>query len=427
MNKFEYLVAACKAEAWRRLIWRISIFNVCTFPMGKEDPELYDLSYVDGLPHYWEEGKWTLIEGVEKNQEIFYAEDRFMLTPEMYPGLTESFETGVGRYVFNWIVIFFAFGTRLPYLKDAMSPLVYQSDMFDRCLDSEDDEPENDAAIRPSMIGRFNQGMHEIAPMCVAVAPTGTIRSLTVHPDTYKVRDALLLKHKDELDNPAVVVMIEKALDALDKEWLSGDQSIQFYASKKAVMRRRKLMLIYGISSAFTEGANYTLIPTSLVEDTGMDNLVAKFNETREGSFMRGAETAKGGEFVRIIQMIFQNHRIVDGDCGTKLTHALTVTEFNKRRYSGMNYVENGKTLELTDDVLKSKVGKIIQLRRPILCQQGHVDCCAACASANKSKEPRAIAADLGSGMSNIMLNAMGAMHGKETVVVEYDTLIHIS
>ncbi|MCT7476088.1 hypothetical protein N5V81_13980 [Escherichia coli] len=76
----------------------------------------------------------------------------------------------------------------------------------------------------------------------------------------------MLLKHKDELDNPAVIVMIEKALDELDKEWLSGDQSVEFYSSPKARMRRRKLMLMYGIQTAFKEGADFTLIPTSLMK-----------------------------------------------------------------------------------------------------------------------------------------------------------------
>lgn len=31
MNKIDYLVAACKAEAWRRLVWRIAVFNVAIF------------------------------------------------------------------------------------------------------------------------------------------------------------------------------------------------------------------------------------------------------------------------------------------------------------------------------------------------------------------------------------------------------------
>jgi len=279
------------------------------------------------------------------------------------------------------------------------------------------------------MIERFVSGLHELAPLTSGIAPTGTLRSLTVHPDAYKIRDALLLKHKDELDDPAVIVKIEKALDELDKEWLSGDQSIEFYNSPKSRMRRRKLMLMYGIESSFQEGGHYTLIPNALVEvdKAGMENLVAKFNSIREGSFSRGAETAKGGEQVRIIQMIFQNHRIVPGDCGTKLTYPVVITEDNVKRYVGMNAMVNGKLTPLSEEYLKQQLGKVVRLRRPILCQYGHIDTCTACSSANKGEEPRAIAADISSAFSNVMSVAMAAMHGKETVVHEFNPSIHIT
>ncbi|EAB7368891.1 hypothetical protein BZ973_01060 [Salmonella enterica subsp. enterica serovar Enteritidis] len=431
MNKIDYLVAACKAEAWRRLVWRIAVFNVAIFNEKGEPPEQYDLNYIDGLPHYWEneETKWVPIEGCKKDEELFVPEEQFELRPEMYPGLAGPIPTTVGRYVFNWIAIYYAFGTRLPYLAESRDPLAYRKEMYERCVEYDDTDPDNEDAIRPYMIGRFVGGLHELAPLCRGIAPTGTIRSLTTHPDAYKVRDALLLKHKDELDNPAVIVMIEKALDELDKEWLSGDQSVEFYSSPKARMRRRKLMLMYGIQTAFKEGADFTLIPTSLMEvdQTGMKYLVEKFNDTREGSFMRGAETAKGGEQVRIIQMIFQNHKIVPGDCGTKLTHAVVINQYNYKRYVGMNAMVNGKVTQLTEEYLKTQFGKVVRLRRPILCQQGHVDCCAACSSAHKAEEPRAIAADISSGFSNVMTTAMGAMHGRETVVKEYIPKFHIT
>lgn len=434
MTKVEYLLAACKSGAWKRLVWRMGIFNVCVFPTEGEGPSQYDLTYIDGMPHYWESsdddspGEWIAISDGVKDEEMFFPETVLALPKDGYPGLEEDITTTVGRYVLNWIVIYFAFGTRLPYLRDG-GPMAYAKVMYERCLENEDDNPEDEDAIRPSMVGRFVNGLSELAPMAKAISPTGTLRSFQVHPDAYKIRDALLLKHKDELDNPAVIATIEKALDELDKEWLSGDQSVQFYASKKAVMRRRKLMLFYGIESSFHEGTDFTLIPTALVEvdKAGMENLVAKYNSIREGSFSRGAETAKGGEQVRIIQMIFQNHRIVPGDCGTKLTHAVLFTQVNFERYVGMNAVVDGKVKPIDKDWAKAQIGKIVRLRRPILCQMGHVDCCATCASAHKAEEPRAIAADISTAFSNIMGVAMAKMHGTENIVREFNPQLHIT
>ncbi|QVW55627.1 hypothetical protein pEaSNUABM9_00031 [Erwinia phage pEa_SNUABM_9] len=434
MTKIEYLYAACKSGAWKRLVWRMGIFNVCVFPEDSEGPVQYDLTFKDGMPHYWESadddspGEWIAISDGKKDEELFFPETVLPLPKAEYPGLEEDITTTVGRYVLNWITIYYAFGTRLPYLREK-DPMSYAKVMYERCLDNEEDNPEDEDAIRPSMVARFVNGLSELAPMAKAISPTGTLRSFTVHPDAYKLRDALLLKHKDELDNPAVIAMIEKALDELDTEWLSGDQSIQFYASKKARMRRRKLMLFYGIESSFHEGTDYTLIPTALVEvdKAGMENLVAKYNSIRDGSFSRGAETAKGGEQVRIIQMIFQNHRIVEGDCGTKITHAVLVTDANAGRYIGMNAMVDGKPKMITTDWINGQKGKIIRLRRPILCQLKHIDCCATCASQDKAKEPRAIAADISTAFSNVMGVAMAKMHGSENIVREFKPLQHIT
>lgn len=431
MKRIEYLLAACHAEAWRRLTWRIGIFNLCEFPTAGETPEQFDINYIEGMAHYWDatENSWLPIEDVPKNEEIFIPEFKFDLPITGYPNLTTAIPTTVGRYVFNWIVIWFAFGTRFPYMAEGKDALAYRKKMYELCLENEDDDPENTEAIRPSMVDRFVNGLAELAPMAKAIAPTGTLRSFTVHPDTYKIRDALLLKHKDELDNPAIIVMIEKVLDDLDQEWLGGDQSVQFYASKKARMRRRKLMLMYGIESSFQEGTDYTLIPNALVEvdKEGLNNLVAKYNSVREGSYFRGAETAKGGEQVRIIQMIFQNHKVVSGDCGTKITHAVLITEANETRYIGMHAMVDSKLHLITSDWLRSQKGKIVRLRRPILCQMGHVDCCAACSSEHKAEEPRAIAADISTAFSNIMGVAMAKMHGSDSVVREFKPRIHIT
>lgn len=434
MTKVEYLLAACKSGAWKRLVWRMGIFNVCVFPEQGEGPSQYDLTFIEGMPHYWESsdddspGEWIAITDAAKDEELFFPETVLSLPKDGYPGLDEDITTTVGRYVLNWIVIYFAFGTRMPYLREG-GPMSYAKVMYERCLENEDDNPEDEEAIRPSMVGRFVNGLSELAPMAKAISPTGTLRSFQVHPDAYKIRDALLLKHKDELDNPAVIATIEKALDDLDKEWLAGDQSVQFYASKKAVMRRRKLMLFYGIESSFHEGTDFTLIPTALVEvdKAGMENLVAKYNSIREGSFSRGAETAKGGEQVRIIQMIFQNHRIIPGDCGTKLTHAALITEVNAERYVGMNAMVDGKPMPITAEWIAKQHGKIVRLRRPILCQMGHVDCCSTCASSHKAEEPRAIAADISTAFSNIMGVAMAKMHGSENIVREFVPRKHIT
>lgn len=437
LTRREYLFLACRNEAWRRLTWRMSIFNICRFPKDKE-PREYDITYnEEGEPMYWAVisddndtgtvAEWRKFADAKPNEELFWPEEELAVPQSELWGVDKDIISTPGRFVTNWIVLRFSFGTKLPYLVEGGSFMVYEKEIYTRCLKNEEDEPENTEAIRPSEVDRFMQSLYEVSPMCMAVVPTGTLRSLVTDPEVYRVRDKFLKDNADRLDDPSVIVELIATLESIDKKWLSEDQSIEFYSSKKARMRRRKLLLIGGLETAFREDGSYTLIAQSLAEETELTHAVERFNNVREGSFSRGAETAKGGEQVRIIQMIFQNHRIVPGDCGTKLTYPTVLNSYNRERYIGMNAVVDGKLTEVTPAFVEQNMGKMIKLRRPFLCQQGHVDKCEACTSKRKPDEERAVGNDIAAGASHIMLNAMGAMHGRDTVVAEYQPKLHIT
>ena len=429
MDRREWYVKACQAGAWKRLIWRLSIFTVSIFPEDKE-PDEYDIDYRDKDAYTYIGGEWVKLTGVPKDESIFVPETVITLNSDEYPRLKETIKTTAGRYLYSWMVLQYAFGDKFLYTNTELEPNEFSRRLYGMCLEYDDSDLEGkDVAdvVYPSQVGRFVQAVLETAPMCMGIVPTGTLRSLETHPDMYKVRDELLLKYRDELDDPAVIVKIQKTLDDLDAEWLSGDQSIDFFRSKKSRMRRRKLFIMHGIESAFRTDGKYDLITTSLIEGGDLNKLVAKFNSVREGSYDRGAETAKGGEQVRIIQMIFQNHKIVPGDCGTKLFYRAYITPINVTRYVGMTEVIDGKRSTLTAERLKSRVGKYVDIRRPILCQMPHVDTCAGCASAAKAEQPRAVAADIASGASNVMGAAMSSMHGSDTTVSEFITAYDIT
>lgn len=430
MDKREWLVKACNARAWDRLIWRLSLFTVSIFPEGQK-PEEFDINYSEGKAYSFIDGAWVELTGVKDDEAIFVPEEVFVLNPGDYPRHNETIKTTAGRYIYNWIVVNYAFDEKFLYENSGLEPNDFARRLYGMCLEFDDTplpkgKDENDV-VRPFQVGRFVKGVMETAPLCMGIVPTGSLRSLETHPDLYKVRDALLEKHKDELDDPAVVVKIQKVLDDLDTEWLSQDQSIDFFRSKKSRMRRRKLLIMHGIEAAFREDGKYELIPTSLIEGGDLTKLVAKFNSVREGSYDRGAETAKGGEQVRIIQMIFQNHKIVPGDCKTKAYHRVYLNAQNVNRYVGMSEVVEGGIKPLTKERLESRIGKYVDIRRPILCQMPHIDICAYCSSEAKAEQPRAVAADVASGASNVMGGAMSSMHGSDPKVNEFIPEIHIT
>lgn len=431
MNKRDWLVAACKAEAWRRLSWRLSIFTVSYMPDDHEWKE-YDIRYdEDGSAFSLVDGQWHRLDGVKKEEGVFDADEAITLQPGDYHRLVKTIKTSAGRYIYNWMIYFFAFGEKFEYENEGIDPNSFSKKLFNICLEFDDSDPGDmlpHEYIHPYNVALYVQAIGETAPMAMGIVPTGSLRTLEPHPDMYKIRDALFEKHKDELDDPNVIVKIQKQLDELETEWLSQDQSGDFFNSKKAMMRRRKLLIMHGIENAFRDDGKYDLIKTSLMEGGDLTKIVAKFNSVRSGSYDRGAETAKGGEQVRIIQMIYQNHKIVPGDCKTKNYHRASINEFNWSRYVGMNErLPDGSVRMLTEEYLKSKQGKTVDIRRPFLCGLNHVDCCAACASVEKGKQPRAVAADCAAGASNVMGAAMASMHGTDTQVTEFIPKLHIT
>lgn len=425
MNKVEYLKAACNAQAWRRLVWRLSLFTVSRFPKDSI-PKDYDLNYREGKVWYYLGDEWLTISGVTDDDGLFVPEEPLKLEKDDYPNLAQPIETTVGKYFYNWLVIYYPFGTKFPYQQSNDHPRKFSKGLAPLFKDPDPKLPD-EITIDGTMMGRFVQACAELDSMSLGIVPTGTLRSLETHPDMYKLRDALLIKYKDRLDDPATIVLIQDELDKLDAEWLAGDQSIDFFQGSKARMRRRKLFLVHGIEGSFREDGKFDFIPTSLIEGGDLTQLVAKFNSVREGSYDRGAETAKGGEQVRIIQSIYQNHKVVAGDCGTKVSQTITVNGFNKNTLVGFNYITDKGLVSLTQEIVNSLEGKTIKLRRPLLCKMDHVDTCAACSSQEKATQPRTVATDISGGASNSMYAAMGAMHGVDTVVSEFIPEFHIT
>ena len=176
-----------------------------------------------------------------------------------------------------------------------------------------------------------------------------------------------------------------------------------------------------GIESSFQKPGEFALVQKSLNEGMDMDNIPALYNSIREGSFDRGHDTALGGEKVTFLQRIYQNTKIIAGDCGTQLVDYRYLDKRIATLFIGFNIMENGKPVELTHQNINDYVGKMVKLRRPILCQAPLTDFCSVCAGRALAKNPRAVAAEIAAVGSAIMGAFMSSMHGIELAVAHYD------
>lgn len=426
MNKEEYFHHALKAERWRYLSWRLSIFCQVRLPSDFK-PIDWDLKYEDDDAYYYHDGKWLKIDSKpHAGAGLFRPNERFMLKEEMW-GLDSGgyIDTTYGRALANFTNWYYSFGTRFPYVNENIQPDKWMKKRTHLVIDDDKPIPEDNQYITSTEFANFTQSIVEMKSLAEYITPTGSEITLTTHPEMETLKAELLEKHKDELDVPSVVASITDQLDKLDEEWLKQDESIIYYKSPKARNRRRKLFVIEGVTSAFRDDGGFKLQTAALTDRWKKEELVYKYNETREGSYQRGSETAKGGEKVTFLQSTFQSHSVQYGDCGAQPID-IDIHQYNKHRYIGLNISINKKLITLTDDNINDYVGKTVPMRRGYMCQMEHVDFCEACTNSKFAESPHAIANEEASIGSYIMYGAMSAMHASDLKVAQFLPEYHI-
>jgi hypothetical protein len=422
MQRLELFVLGCNAGRWRYRLWRNSLFTVTILPED-HDTEPYDINYTPEGVVYFDPttSSWQPVEDAVADTPLYNNRELTRFPAGSVPNHSEPIDTTYGRMLFNHMVICYAFGAKVPF-QHKIKPYDVINLIVRDVVDEDTVVPEGQVVYRPSELQRYIQALFELASLCSYITPTGSEKTLTTHPDMIATRKRLFEENKDRLHDPAVITEIQNKLIALDKEWLKDDNAMDYYIdSKSFTVKRKKMFVMTGIEDAFEEGNKFALVEKSLAEGWDMSQLPASFNSIRQGSFDRGHDTALGGEKVTFLQRIYQNTKIIPGDCGTKLVDRRLLTKFNYRTYMGMNIMVNGAPVELTTDNIQQYIGKVVALRRPILCQAPMTDFCTVCTTRALAKNPRAIAAEISAVGSGIMLAFMSSMHGNELAVSHYD------
>lgn len=428
MNRIDFFVAACKAERWKWRAWRISIFTETRLPKDYE-PVPYDINYrEDGVYFFNESNEWELIEGSKPNCPLYSDRELAKFPAGSVPNHEGPIETTYGRLLFNWMVVSYSFGKKIPFT-------ISLSDVIDTYCSATVDEPEDgvyqDDKFYPTEIMRLVESSYEITSLCEYISPTGTVKSLTTHPEMIEKRNQWVKEALEEgpLTANKVVELQDKCI-ALDKEWLSDGPDADYYIDGGSFkVKRKKMFGMQGMETAFREPGDFEFVQTSLLEgaDLSSEKVVAEHNAVREGSYDRGADTALGGAIVNILQRIFQNHKIVEGDCGTTNTYPLLLREYDAADYIGYNAVVGTGLVEITKPFIKENMGKVVNIRRPILCKAGHTDFCTACAGNALARSPRAVASEIVDIGSRIMYAFMQSMHGVSLSVAEYDFNVELT
>ncbi len=445
MNKKELFVAGCKANRWKWRVWRISLFSVTRLPLDVAydpdnpetemfdvyTPEPYDIDYRDdGI--YWFDptmSNWQLLEGADPTVPLYNYRCLTTFPADSVPNQPKGeLKTTYGRLLFNWMVLYYAFGTKIPFLQKTDANKIVAKFADNAHDDSYVPSSPDEVFFTASEVARFVKMCFEFYPMCHFITPTGTVRTLMTDPKVEETRDKLLAEYGNgRVLTAKDVAEIQEKLIQMDIDWLSQDESIDYYIDRKSIaVKRKKLFLLHGLETAFRDDGGFTLIAKPLYKGTDLTKLPEVFNAVREGSYDRGADTALGGEKVNFLQRIYQNTKVVPGDCGTKLLYRFTLNKYNKSAYLGLNMFDGKDYVELTESLVEKYMGKTIAIRRPMLCKAPHTDFCEVCSGDALTRQPRAVAAEISAVGSDVMYAFMSSMHGVELAVATFDPLFHI-
>ena len=431
MKRLDYFKLALKHECYLYKDWVTDTFAVSVSGGVVE----YPLQIVrdEKQVGFMFEGELVILDDVAVAEPVLTFQEPITLGPEELVSIKEPLTTIVGIAFINALVLVYPFGKKIPFINGEIKATALEKIIERRLIDVESTKVEakedvnENSPIYVDEYKKFVDSMLSLVGFTQLCTPSATERSLGTDPRIPALRARLLEENKDHLDDPAVIADIENALVTMDKAWLAGDESEKFYIKDKYYfIVRKKMYLMHGIERGFKDGGDFELIPNSLDEGWDISKMPDMVNSQREGTFLRGDQTALGGEAAKFLGRVFQNAVISEEDCGTKLGWPKTIDQYNKMDYIGLYQIINGKSKVITEEEIDSLVGKTIEVRSPMFCLTGGSSYCAHCMGDKIAASPNALTTHAISVGSRIMLAMMASMHGKKLEMAEYDfTTIH--
>lgn len=423
-----FLLALKEGLVYRKVNWVINMFatteyeenwkeNVYPYKLVKTPEQVY---YVD--PSNLEQ--LIPIGNSKGNFALLTKDIGVLINPNNVFNAKEEIETTVGNVLVNYILYHDAFGDKIPFQTGKITGRSISGILKDKLVDDPSEGEEKDPTqIYVSDFLTYYKGYNYLLNFTQLSIPGDTEKSLQTHPDMAKLRNELFEKHKHELSDPAVVTRIEEQLEALDREWLEGDSSLGLYRRPKDFkVIRKKLYYTYGNVTAFNETEGVNLIDKPLEEGWDLSKFKHYNNDSRAGSYDRGAETALGGELTKWILRASNNIQLKEEDCGSVLGDRVLITEKNAKNYLGFYYLNrNAKATRFDESKISSYLGKRMIIRSPRYCQTSNGNHCKVCVGDTLSHHEAGVSSALSKVGSDLMAIAMSSMHGKVASVAKYD------
>lgn len=432
MNRIDYLKKCIQQgkvinyKHWYTLCFGIPILKNETDWGTKEAYSI--VLQLDGLYYISESEEKHLVKitDYKKDQPLFQFKETVTVDPSWLPTISGNIETKIGNLIINALVLYPTLGTKVPYLNKPTKVSDIES-IFVNKVRNDDQLKDGDISVKEmaACIDRLNF----LSNLAFLTSVASTVKVITAPPTMKKERDRLVKEYEGQLHDPVKVVELESKLTAIDNEYLADDEAAKTILSKKARTARKKFYAIFGETKDFvkSDGTSVIIPPLSEGVSTTPEDFPKYMNDTRIGSFFRGASTAKGGYTYKILQRSLSSLKIQSTPCNTTKGFKRLVTDNNYRKLVNRYIRDKGWTLITSDVVAKTYIGKIVELRSTMYCTAPGNSVCYACMSENYKGNETGVT-NLAANISNVLLTAfLQATHGGivETATINIEDLVN--
>jgi hypothetical protein len=431
MTKLEYLKFCIQNRLYSQLAWLVSIFSITTnidktkLTTGSLIYEFNSCSFID------QTGQLVKIADAV-TQPLFSVKDLINIDSSWLPIVKEPTETTVGRLIANAICLYEPFRANIDYINKRFSVGTIEA-LIAPILKSNPENPEdmksNEVYVKDYI--DFLDNLHYLANLSSIVVVSATPKIITKPEGIDDFIKELIQKYKGKLHDPVEFANFEGELKKFDNEYLKDDPAYGIFISGKVQnIARKKLFLTIGVELDFKEKAKLEPILSSLSQGWKLNpkEFRLMMNGIRYGSFSRGAETVKGGVTFKTLIRSTNNFKIVEEDCGSKLTLP--------RTYDGKNiiklvdrYIVNNNKVIFIDNIEQAKqyLNKEVQLRSPIYCKTEGDRLCSICVGKKITQHKDSLAIMLSEISAVILKASLKVMHGTVLSTAEIDLNKHFS
>lgn len=281
----------------------------------------------------------------------------------------EAIQTTVGLFIFNKLLIEEKFSEVVGYVNETVNASVQKKIDGKLAKALLEDKITTDDFVQ--YLNRTQWLSMQFNPILVN---SFTMKTLKPDPAIMAERDKLIKQNREKLDKGDVVtaVKIEKAIQEMAKKKLDGDPGMDLYDSGARGSfgnNYKNIALMKGPVLNPTTG-KWDIIESNYMEGIRKKEIPIYGNSIVTGAYPKAVATAISGYLGKQLTSAFQAITLdkKGSDCKTTMTVKILLTPSLVKDMTFRYIIDNGKIVLLTDENIKSYVGKYINLRSPKFC-----------------------------------------------------------